>query len=64
MASRPPVRVEVDVPHVVLTGPVWSLGWSAGVACWLKWLAAVRVQKNVEVDVPDVVLTGPVLPQV
>jgi hypothetical protein len=56
-----PMCFEVDVLHVVLTGPVPSQCPSAGAACWLNRFAADQVLMYVEVDVSDVAFAVPLL---
>jgi hypothetical protein len=58
-AVRPPVRAEVDVPHVVVDGPARSMGRGLGVACWSKWLAVGRAATRIEGDVLRVMLVDP-----
>lgn len=58
-AVGPPIRVEVDVPHVVVDGPARSMGQGLGVACWSKWLAVGQAATSSEVDVLHVVFAGP-----
>jgi hypothetical protein len=58
-AGRPPNRVGVDVPHVVVDVTARSMRLGLGAACWSKWLAVVRAATRFEVDVLRVIVAGP-----
>jgi hypothetical protein len=49
--GRALMRVEVGLPHVVVTGPVLSMCQGSGSACWSKWFAVGRARMRTEVDV-------------